>query len=221
VFVTVRRPIAAVAVAAWALSMACASSPESSLDDRTYATTDAALERVAVIPFYTHRTFEYARLRGGVPKGVARERMTQVIVDAFALQGVELVPSAEVGELMAGVVRLTPAVDARIFAEIADREFGATGILLGEVLRYWDVSGSSSAARRPASVAFHLALYDAPEGRKIWAARFDETQTIHEPDLVNDPDDVTPPDPWLSADEIARAGAAAAAEALLGTREGE
>jgi hypothetical protein len=80
------------------------------------------------------------------------------------------------------------------------------------------VSGSSAAARRPASVAFQLALYDVPNGEKVWAARFDETQSVVEPDLVRNPDDVTPPDPYLHADDIARRGAAALAEALASTR---
>jgi hypothetical protein len=53
---------------------------------------------------------------------------------------------------------------------------------------------------------------------RVWVARFDETQSVVEPDLVRNPDDVTPPDPFLSADDIARRGAAALAEALASTR---
>ena len=107
-------------------------------------------------------------------------------------------------------------VDDRV--QIADREFGATGILLGEVLRFRDPAGASAAARRPASVAFHLALFGAPGGRKVWAARFDETQVINEPDLVANPDDVRPSETWLSAEDIAKDGASAAIEALLAAR---
>lgn len=213
-----RTPSAFAWVVALTASWACASTPESAVNDRTYAPTDAVLARIAVIPFYAHRTFEYARLRGGVPEEVAQERLTQAVAVAFAERGIDLVPSEEFGEVMAGVVRITPAVDVRLMAEIADREFGATGVVLGEVLRFQDVSGSSAAARRPASVAFHLALYDAPEGQKVWAARFDETQSITEPDLVSNPDDVTPPDAWQSVDEIARKGAEAMADALISTR---
>jgi hypothetical protein len=200
------------------LAWACALYPESPVRALTYAPTDAVLKQVVVIPFYAHRTFEFDRLRGGVPEKLAQERMTRAVRIAFAEQGIDLVPEEVVDRAMTDVTRLTPAVDARIFAEIAAREFGATGILLGEVLRYRDVSGASTAARRPASVAFQLSLYDVPNGEKVWAARFDETQSVVEPDLVRNPDDVTPPDPFLSADDIARRGAAALAEALASTR---
>lgn len=212
-----RRPQTMASLALSTMLWACAS-PATSVNDRTYAPTAAALTRVAVIPFYAHRSYENARLRGGVPEEVARERVTLAIAAAISGHGIEVVPGDAVSAAVAGVQRLAPAVDARIFAEIADREFGATGILLGEVLRFRDPAGISEAARRPASVAFQLALYGAPEGRKVWAARFDETQSIDEPDLVTDPDDVRPSETWLSADEIARNGALAAADALVSTR---
>jgi hypothetical protein len=188
------------------------------LRDRAYAPTAAALARIAVIPFYAHRSYDNARLYGGVQEDVARERVTDAIADAIAEQGIDVVSGDAVSAAIAGVQRLTPAVDARIFAEIADREFGATGILLGEVLRFSEAAGVSEAARRPASVAFQLALYEAPAGEKVWAARFDETQSIDEPDLVSAPDDIRPSVAWLSADEIARNGAMAAADALISSR---
>jgi hypothetical protein len=212
--VTFRLPLTLALVA---MLFACASPPPP-VNDRTYAPTDAALGLVAVIPFYAHRSFDNTLSRGGVSEEAATRSVTRVVSEAIAEHGIDVVPGDAVRLAVADVTRITPAVDVRIFAEIADREFGATGVLLGEVLRFRDPSGASAAARRPGSVAFQLALYDAPDGHKLWAARFDETQSIEEPDLVSNPDDATPPEPWLSAEEIARNGAVAATAALESTR---
>jgi hypothetical protein len=131
------------------LAWACALYPESPVRALTYAPTDAVLKQVVVIPFYAHRTFEFDRLRGGVPEKLAQERMTRAVRIAFAEQGIDLVPEEVVDRAMTDVTRLTPAVDARIFAEIAAREFGATGtrVLVLLFLRHGCYSPFQSPAR--------------------------------------------------------------------------
>jgi len=214
----VKRRTPVVALAALALALAACRTPASSVSDRTYAPTAPALERVAVIPFYPHRSFAGERVLGGETADVATQRVTEAIATAIADRGVDVLTGADLDVVVSNVARIAPAVDARIFAELAERELGVTGVVLGEVLRYRNSLATTSAPRRPASVAFQLALYEAPAGAKVWAARFDETQEIEEPDLVADPDETAPPEPGRSADELARKGAFEAADRLLSTR---
>lgn len=210
----IRRP--SLWIGALVVLCACAS-PKPMVSQRTYAPTAAALERVAVIPFYAHRSYQGERVHGGVDAVIATRSVTDAVATAIAHRGVHVLAREAVDEVVARVTRIAPAVDARILAEIAERELGASGIVLGEVLRFRDSLEVTSASRVPSSVAFQLALYDAPAGEKVWAVRFDETQEIEEPDLVSDPD-ANPPEPWLTAEEIARMGAFAVADALLSTR---
>jgi hypothetical protein len=193
-------------------------SPKAVVEERTYAPPSAALERVAVIPFYAHRTYEGSRLLGSVPPEVASERVTRLVADALSEHGIAVVPPAEVAAAIEDVPRSTAAIDAAIFAELAGRELEATGVLLGEVMRFRDPRGASPAARRPASVAYQVTLYEAPEGFKLWTARFDETQSVPPGGLESESHDAEIQRPWLSAEEIARRGAEAVAESLIEIR---
>jgi hypothetical protein len=204
-------------LAAPLLVLAACVSFEPILEERTYAPPGAALTRVAVIPFYAHRSYEGSRLLGGVPPEEATERVTRLLVDAISERGIAVVPPGEVAAAIEGLQRSTAAIDAMVLAEFAGRELGATGVLLGEVLRFRDPRGASSAARRPASAAYQVTLYEAPEGFKLWTGRFDETQSVPPADLDGEPDDEIQIR-WLSAGELAQRGAEAVATSLLESR---
>jgi hypothetical protein len=206
------------ALAAPLLVLVACVSPEPVLEERTYAPPSAALTRVAVIPFYAHRTYEGSRLLGGVPPEVASERVTRLVVDAISERGIAVVPPGEVAAAIEALPRSTPAMDAVVLAELAGRELGVTGVLLGEVLRFRDPRGASSGARRPASVAYQVTLYEAPEGFKLWTARFDEAQSVPPAGLESEPDDSEIQIRWLSAGELARRGADAVATSLFESR---
>lgn len=206
------------ALPALLLALAACLWPEPLVEERTYAPPGAALERVAVIPFYVHRAYEGSRLLAGVPPEVASERVTRLVADAISERGIAVVPPDEVAAAIEGVPRSTAAIDAVIFAEIAGRKLGATGVLLGEVLRFREFRGASPTARRPASVAYQVTLYEAPEGFKLWTARFDETQSVPPADLENGPPEAEIQERWLSAGEIARRGADAVAKSLVESR---
>jgi hypothetical protein len=184
------------------------------VDARVYAPPSAALERVAVIPFYAHRSYEGSRLLGGVPAEVASERVTRLVAAALSERGIAVVPPDEVVAAIADLPRSTAAIDALIFSDVASRKLGATGVLLGEVLRFREPRGVSPTARRPASVAYQVTLYEAPDGYKLWAARFDETQAASTADDGAEHQGVGFAKNWLSASEIARRGAAAVAKSL-------
>ena len=206
------------ALAALLLVLSACLSPKAVVEERTYAPPSAALTRVAVIPFYAHRTYEGSRLLGGVPPEVASERVTRLVADALSERGIAVVPPDEVTAAIEGVPRSTAAIDAMTFAELAGRELGATGVLLGEIMRFREPRGASPTARRPASVAYQVTLYEAPEGFKLWTARFDETQSVPPASLESEPHDAEIQKRWLSAGEIARRGAGAVATSLVESR---
>ena len=59
---------------------------------------------------------------------------------------------------------------------VAAEDFGATSVLLGEVIRYREREGGEFGALRPASVWFEVQLYTAPGGERLFTARFEQTQ---------------------------------------------
>ena len=67
-------------------------------------------------------------------------------------------------------------------------------------------------------MAYQVTLYEAPEGFKLWTARFDETQSVPPAGLENDTQEVEIPKRWLSAGEIAERGADAVAKSLAESR---
>ena len=109
---------------------------------------------------------------------------------------------------------MTPRLDARSAAPLAAERFAATSVLVGEVWRYRERSGEALGSSRPASVAFEVTLFGAPDGRRIWQARFDETQqsiTAAPLRARRYPGGGTR---WLTAAELARWGAKQVAESM-------
>ena len=200
-----QQPVLALLAAA----LCACTSPAALVSEQTYAPPGSALERVAVIPFYTHQSYEGSLRLGGVPSEVASEEVARFVSGALAERGVRVIDPEEVAGAIADVPRLTMAVDALVFAEVAGRKLGATGVLLGEVLRYRNALGATPAMRRPASVAYRLLLFEAPDGFKVWSARFDESQRV---DV--DADVAALPEFWLSAADIAKRGAVTVARSL-------
>jgi hypothetical protein len=106
------------------------------------------------------------------------------------------------------------AVDALVYADLAGRELGATGLIVGELLRFRDPRGASASARKPASVAYQVTLYEAPDAYKLWTGRFDETQSVQR-NTGAGYSERAPQIEWRSADEISLRGARAVADALV------
>ena len=61
-------------------------------------------------------------------------------------------------------------------AREAGRQLGYDAVLVTEVMRYQDRTGSAYAVDSPASVAFSLKLLTAANSQVIWSADFDQTQ---------------------------------------------
>ncbi len=67
--------------------------------------------------------------------------------------------------------------------------------------------GGSYGAERPASVAFQFTLYTAPEGLRVWSARFDETQATFSANPQRASQYPGSGSRWLTVAELARWGA--------------
>jgi hypothetical protein len=212
--VSARRGITAAIVL---LIVACATADQR-FRQHTYAAPGPGLERVAVIPLYAHRSYEESSRLGGVSPEIATERITRQLTDALLEAGVEIVPVDEVEHAFSAVERSTAVIDASIFADAASSTLGATSVLVGEVLRYRDARGATTATRHPASVAFHVTLYSAPEGHKLWAARYDYTQPPPVESTGSELHEAAMQKKWQTANEIAKRGADDVAAALAAER---
>ena len=173
--------------------------PPPVIDGHLHGPVRSALERVAVQPFT------------GVPElpGEASpvELIERFVTEALAARGVQMIPAQELRISFAGRERALAQLPAA--AREARRAFRATSILRGQVTRFRERQSP-----RAASVAFELSLHATSDGRRLWAGSFDETQV----DLSADPGRARRypggGTRWLSATDLARWGAAAAAEAL-------
>ncbi len=200
------------------LALAACATTDQEIDVQTYAPIGPALARVAVIPFYAHRLYEGSSRLGGVPPELATERVAQQVTEAILAEGIEIVPVDEIVNAFENVTRATAVIDSQIYAEGAGNTLGATSVLVGEVLRYRDARGATAAGRHPASVAFQVTLYEAPDGFKIWSARYDYTQPKPQEKSGSDLHDAALLKRWLTAHEIARRGADAIAQSLSDAR---
>lgn len=188
---------------------------------RRLGITAPALKRIAVIPFYpAERLRAPSAVDGATAPGApsaweAAAIVANMVGDALAGAGVEVIPSSDVELAFTGEGRPVPRLDPRAAAEQASRSFGATGVVLGQVMRYRDREGSAVGATRGASVAFELSLYDVPGARKLWEGRFDETQTTVTDNILRARSYPGGGTRWLSAAEFARWGADEAVQAMM------
>jgi hypothetical protein len=201
------------------LALAACVTGDLGIESRAYAPPGPALERVAVIPFYAHRSYEGSSRLGGVDPGIATERLTRLMTEALLEEGIEIVPVDEVANAIESVPRSSAVIDSKIFAEGVGKTLGATSVLIGEVQRYRDARGATTPGRHPASVLFQVTLYEAPEGFKLWAARYDYTQPPPpETGSGSEAHDAALRQRWLTAHEIAERGTKQVAQALADTR---
>ena len=95
---------------------------------------------------------------------------------------------------------------------------GASGVLVGRVLRFREREGGPFSVTRPASVSFEVTLYATAGARRLWTARFSHTQ---QPANTRVMDAARYPGGgvrWLSVEELARWGASRVAKELAKER---
>jgi hypothetical protein len=198
-----------------AVALLACSSPAQVLKQRTYTVPGEALRKVAVMPFYARPNFQRVREPGSIDAGTAADLVSRFVTEAFVEQGISVVAPSDLALAFMGAGEVTPRLDALAAAEVGARQFGASGVLLGEVWRYRERSGGGMGASLPSSVGFSVTLYAAPSGEKLWTARFDETQESLMANPLKARRYPGGGTRWLSAAEFARWGADEMARALL------
>ena len=195
------------------LGLACAGPPPVVVHD-THEKTEGLFRNVAVFPFAEGMRLSLSLEPGGVSPAEAAALVSRFVVDALRGEAIRVISPGDVEVAFKSLDRLAPRADAVLAARVAARKFGASAVVMGEVVRYRERVGKSLGAQRPASVGFRFTLYSAPTGQRIWSVRFDETQqTLSAAPLraYRYPGAGTR---WLSAGELARWGAAQALSAV-------
>ena len=203
---------------------------------RSYPRLEEGVEpisRVAVAPFGTAGDLAQAERRAqidanvsigapaaepGVGPAEATALVARYLSEALAKQGLDVTTHEDLGRVLAEVGADTEA--PREIARLANERFGAQAVVLGNVARYRERTGGAQESGA-ASIWFEVALYNAPEGEKLWSGVFNETQR---PALGNVLVASRYPgggSRWLSAEELARWGAEETARSMpLGSTAG-
>jgi hypothetical protein len=181
-----------------------------------------ALRKVAVVPFYPLAARpEPAPADPNLATGSTWADAAQIsgyVSEALSAQGIPVVAPNDVELAFTNAGSPVPRLDPESNAVKSARDFGASSVLLGRVLRYREREGSAAGATRPASVSFEVTLYEAPTARKLWVGRFDETQQAITEAILRARQYPGGGTRWLTAAEFARWGASEVAKSIATAR---
>jgi hypothetical protein len=187
-----------IAAAAMAVAAGCVRPPPV-VDVSDVPPAPSALERVAIAPFAAGPALAEDPTRV--------ELVERFVTEAIAGVGIQVIPAQEIRIAFSAQGREPPLEDLAALTKAADRDFRATSLLRGRVTRFRERAREDAQNPLAASVAFELSLHAVPSGRRLWTARFEETQV----DLSTAPAQARrypgAGTRWLSAGELARWGA--------------
>lgn len=181
---------------------------------RHLAPVQSAVRLVAVVPFYPAQSLSRSREGTDESAFAVAALLSRYVAEALTAHGITVIAPNELETAFIGEGAIVPRGDAVAAATVAARSFGATGVLLGEVYRFRERSGTAVGSTVPASVAFRVTLYSAPEGQPLWVGEFDETQPSVTSDVLRARQYPGAGSRWLTAAELARFGADRVAAAL-------
>lgn len=219
-----RRVVVAALAGALALALGCAAARSAQRNVGTppglglapivqttrYSMPQPALEKIAIAPLAPSLDLERG---GGTAAADAPALVGRFLAEALAGQGIAVIPASDFeGVLAAG------AEEPAAMAGRAAARFGATGVILGRVERFREREGRPLAVTQPASVSFEVTLYAAPDGRRLWTARFAHTQQSADTGPLQAARYPGGGARWLTAEELARWGAANVAKELVAQR---
>jgi hypothetical protein len=211
----------ALAAATAAVAIACA--PVETVRQRSYPRLEEgvpAISKVAVVPLGTAGDLAQAARRAEIEANISvgtapREAGTtpaeattlvaRYLSEALYDRGIDVTTAEDFGRTVlegGGTLPLAP----REAALLASQRFGAQAVLIGTVSRYRERTGGAQESGA-ASIWFEVALYTAPQGEKLWAGVFNETQRPLSGNVLSASRYPGGGTRWLSADELAKWGA--------------
>ena len=210
-------------IAAAAASLALACTPVETVRQRTYPRLVEGvptINKVAVAPLGTGGELAQAARRAeieasitvgsatretGVTPAEATALVARHLSEALYERGIDVTTQEDFGRALTESGAGVPTAP-REAARLASERFGAQAVLLGNVLRYQERTGGAQESGA-ASVWFEVALYTAPEGEKLWAGVFNETQRPLSNNVFSASRYPGAGTRWLSVDELAKWGA--------------
>lgn len=172
---------------------------------------------VAVAPFVAAPEFQGSPEPGTPSAAEAALLVGRLVSEALDARGISVVPPSDVRLALDGRA-VAPREDAGALADLVAEKFGATSLLVGSVHRFRERRGEALGTERPASVGFEIVVYAAPSARRVWTARFDETQVAFSENVLRAWHYPGRGTRWLTAAELARWGAEQVAEAAEALR---
>lgn len=198
--------LAAAGSAGW-LAGCAAVKPAPPVEHRTMRIPKGSLKKIAVLPFQPVGGLSRSEAEDA---NAAADLAGRFATEALMKRGIRIVGATDVAIALEsqGIAgsQVTPRVSPRLAAEVAAREFGATAVLIGEVSRWRERGGESYGTSDPASVAFELKMYSAPDAHYLWSSKFDETQRALTENVWNARRYPGGGSRWLTAAELARWG---------------
>ena len=146
------------------------------VDQQTFSASAGSLNRVAVMPFAARTGVVRDPVLVGITDEQAADLIARFAADALHAEGLSVVPASDMAAIFLNQGRAVPRRDPRRAAEVAEAKFGATSVLMGQLIRWRERRGEAMGAEFPASVAFQMTLHEVPTGRRLWTSRFDHTQ---------------------------------------------
>lgn len=192
-------------VLATALLGACASPAIREESTSALAARTKPFQVVAVMPFtVSEGVGDGSRQGAAVSPEEAVRVVSRQVTAALDARNVRTVSPEDVGSALyaTGTVAKMPEV-AQLLAEV----FAADAVIVGRLTRWVERQGTAAAASRGASVAFEIALFDAPGGERLWLAVFNQTQLPLSENVLQVSQLPGGGSRWLTAEELARWGA--------------
>ena len=143
---------------------------------QTVSSSAGSLRKVAVVPFTTRAGLVPPDAGHGMTADAIGDLVANYMAEALTGHGVPVVFPNDLALAFLSEERPVPRRDPAAAAELAASRFGATSVVMGQVLRWRHRQGEAYGTDKPASVAFEMTLYQAPVPRRLWNSRFDHTQ---------------------------------------------
>ena len=167
-------------------------------------TLPSQVQTIAVLPVIATPDSE---ANPGSPQTVKQmqdgtEVLTQILTDSFAgIDKIRLLSAEEVESLNPGF-----SANQTTQALFVGKALKAEAVMLWELTRYHERSGSDYAVQTPASLAFEYRLLHTESGQTLCSGSFDETQQSATENLLSLKKIANRGFKWITAPDLAREG---------------